>query len=273
MYYQYYNPVIKKYSSIKTTNMTDYIFLFFASLIANTLSAFAGGGAGLVQLPVLIVMGLPFSIALATHKTATVALGVGALYRYISMKDASINLKFGLHILACGLPGTILGAYAIIQIPEYIAQTTLGILTIALGFYGLFKKEIGQTKIEKHRRITGHIIGGMILFLIGFFNGSLTSGSGLFVTMWLIIWYGLDYKSAVMYTLILVGLAWNGAGAISLHLMHKPIYWPWLPALLLGSLLGGYIGAHLGMLKGNKWIKYVFTSITFISGAMLLLKS
>ena len=31
------------------------------SVVANGLSAFAGGGAGLVQLPALILLGLPFA--------------------------------------------------------------------------------------------------------------------------------------------------------------------------------------------------------------------
>jgi uncharacterized membrane protein YfcA len=48
--------------------MLDQIILFFISTIANIFSAFAGGGAGLIQLPVLIFMGLPFSVALGTHK-------------------------------------------------------------------------------------------------------------------------------------------------------------------------------------------------------------
>ncbi|MGV6826278.1 MAG: TSUP family transporter, partial [bacterium] len=61
----------------------DQLFLFLASLVANLFSAFAGGGAGLLQLPVLIFLGLPFGIALATHKVASVALGVGATLRHV----------------------------------------------------------------------------------------------------------------------------------------------------------------------------------------------
>ena len=41
---------------------------------ANALSALAGGGAGLVQLPALILLGLPFAMVY-THKLASVALG------------------------------------------------------------------------------------------------------------------------------------------------------------------------------------------------------
>jgi uncharacterized membrane protein YfcA len=121
-----------------------------------------------------------------------------------------------------------------------------------------------------HRNTYGCIIGGIVIFGIGILNGSLTSGTGLFVTIWLIRWFGLDYKRAVAYTLILVGLFWNGTGAITLGLLGE-IKWNWLPALLLGSLLGGYFGAHLAITKGNRWIKRIFEVITLLVGIKLIL--
>jgi len=54
------------------------LILFVASLAANFFSALSGGGAGLIQFPMLIFLGLPFGVALATHKVASVALGLGA---------------------------------------------------------------------------------------------------------------------------------------------------------------------------------------------------
>jgi uncharacterized membrane protein YfcA len=113
-------------------------------------------------------------------------------------------------------------------------------------------------------------LGGIVLFLIGMLNGSLTSGTGLFVTLWLVRWFGLDYKRAVAYTLILVGVFWNGTGALTLGLLAE-IRWSWLPALLLGSLLGGYIGAHLAIRQGNRWIKRAYEVITLIIGVKLML--
>ena len=58
--------------------LIEQLLLFVVSTVANTFSAYAGGGAGLLQLPALIFLGLPFAIALATHKIASVALGIGA---------------------------------------------------------------------------------------------------------------------------------------------------------------------------------------------------
>ena len=54
-------------------NLLEQFILFLVSLVANTFSAFSGGGAGLLQFPVLIFLGLSFGVALATHKVASVA--------------------------------------------------------------------------------------------------------------------------------------------------------------------------------------------------------
>ena len=90
-------------------------------------------------------------------------------------------------------------------------------------------------------------------FIIGVLNGALASGTGLFVTLWLIRWFGLDYKQAVAYTMILVGLFWNGSGALAVNALSPPMelaartYFR-LPA----RRLRGHSYRHF---KGNAFIK------------------
>lgn len=242
--------------------------LFVISLVANIFSAFAGGGAGLLQFPVLIFLGLPFGVALATHKVASVALGIGATVR--NLREGSLQRRLTLFIIACGVPGVIIGASVILFVPDRSAEIALGLLTISLGLYSFFKPELGQSTRDTAQNLQHYFIGGCVLFCIGILNGSLTSGTGLFVTLWLVRWFGLEYKRAVAHTLVLVGLFWNGSGALTLGLLGN-IQWNWLPALLAGSLLGGYIGAHLAITQGNRWIKRVFEVITLAVGSKLIL--
>ena len=246
----------------------EQLLLFVLSLIANAFSALAGGGAGLLQLPVLIFLGLPFGIALATHKVASVALGVGATMRH--MRNSTLERGFVLFILGCGLPGVVLGASVILHVPGRAAEIALGCLTVALGIYSWLKPQLGQEFAPRNRSGRGLVIGGGMLFLIGVLNGSLTSGTGLFVTIWLVRWFGLDYQRSVAYTLVLVGLFWNGSGALTLGLLGE-IRWEWLPALLLGSLIGGYTGAHLAIRGGNRAIKRVFEVVTILVGTKLII--
>ena len=249
-------------------DLITHSLLFFVSLIANTFSAFAGGGAGLLQFPVLIFLGLPFGVALATHKVASVALGVGATIR--NLREGSLQRKLTIIIIVFGLPGVILGANVILYVPDRSAEIALGILTVGLGVYSVFKPELGQKQKTFSAERWRFVVGGLVLFIIGILNGSLTSGTGLFVTLWLVQWFGMDYKRAVAHTLVLVGLFWNSAGAVTLGLIGE-IQWDWLPALLLGSLFGGYIGAHFAITKGNRWIKRVFEVITLCIGVKLII--
>jgi uncharacterized membrane protein YfcA len=245
----------------------DQLILFVASLAANFFSALSGGGAGLIQFPILIFLGLPFGIALATHKVASVALGLGATLRH--MKESHLERRFSLIILAAGLPGVVLGAVTILQVPERIATLALGCLTLALGLYSVFKPRLGMEHAPRNQH-GWKLIGGMVgLFFIGFLNGSITSGTGLFLTIWQIRYFGLDYTRAVAYTLILCGLIWNGTGALVLGLIGT-VAWDWMPALLAGSILGGYLGSHMAIVKGNLWIKRSFEIVTILIGLKLI---
>jgi len=245
----------------------DQFILFLISLVANLFSAFSGGGAGLIQLPALIFLGLPFVVALATHKVASVALGIGATARHL--REGGLEKTLALFILATGLPGVVLGANVIIGIPGRSAEIALGFLTLGLGLYSCLNPDLGQENTVRHRDFRGFMAGGVGLFGIGVLNGSLTSGTGLFVTLWLVRWFGFDYRRAIAYTLILVGVFWNGAGAVTLGLLVD-IRWSWIPVLLAGSLLGGYFGAHLAISKGNRWIKRAFEVIALVIGLKLV---
>ena len=244
----------------------EQVVLFLASFAANWFSALSGGGAGLIQFPMLIFLGLPFGVALATHKVATVALGLGATLRHL--KESHLARRESLVILGAGLPGVVLGAAVILHVPAQAAEFALGILTLGLGLYSVFRPALGMVHEPRNWEGGGLAAGMAGLFIIGFLNGSITSGTGLFLTLWLVRHFGLDYKRAVAYTLVLCGLAWNGTGALVLgYLGH--IAWSWMPALLLGSLLGGYAGSHWAIVKGNVWIKRSFEAITLIIGTKL----
>jgi uncharacterized membrane protein YfcA len=246
----------------------EQFILFVISILANLFSAFSGGGAGLVQLPALIFLGLPFGVALATHKVASVALGIGATVRHL--REGGLERQFVIFILLTGLPGVVIGASLILQVADRHAEFTLGVLTLGLGIYSCLSPKLGIEYRPIHRDRSGFLTGGVGLFLIGILNGSLTSGTGLFVTLWLVRWFGLDYRRAVAHTLVLVGIFWNGSGALTLGILGD-IHWAWIPVLLIGSLLGGYLGAHLSIAKGNRWIKRGFEVVTLLIGTKLVL--
>jgi uncharacterized membrane protein YfcA len=185
------------------------------------------------------------------------------------LKEDLVQKQFALFMLIVGVPAVILGSFIAIELPDTLAKKILGMLTMSLGIYSMFQSQLGQIHTPKNQDKRGLIVGGAWLFFIGFLNGSIASGTGLFATILLVRWFGFDYKRAVAYTLIVVGLFWNGVGGVTLALISE-VKWAWIPMLLIGSFVGGYLGAHLAVLKGNLWIKRGYEIVTILVGLNLL---
>jgi uncharacterized membrane protein YfcA len=128
----------------------------------------------------------------------------------------------------------ILGAYSISSIDEGLARKLLGIL-ILIVFLLSFIKRTGNISNSIHPSVLY-----LILFMIGFLNGSLSAGTGLLYTLMLTQIYGMSFKEAIGYTLLVVGLFFNLIGALTLYLISM-IDFTILPVLIIGSFFGGYV--------------------------------
>ena len=257
---------------VKSVDYSLYksISILFISFFSNTFSAISGGGAGLIQLPALIIFGIPYYEALASHKFATVALGIGgSLRNYKSLKN---EINIALQILVFGLPGVIYGASIVEFVPEKYLYLFLGIFSIILAFYSFFKSDLGLTSRKNKINLIHKISFLILIFLIGILNGSISSGTGLFVTILLIRTCGMDFLRAISLTFLTVGIFWNFTGAIFLSKIGS-VPTNLLIILIIGSFTGGYFGAHLSNLKGNILIKKFFTAICLLVGISLLIKS
>ncbi len=251
-------------------SLSESLSILLISLFSNTFSAIAGGGAGLIQLPALILSGVPYYQALATHKLATVALGIGGSIRnYKSLRNDIYVLW---QILIFGIPGVICGAFIVKFISEEYLYLVLGVFSLFLAFYSIRKEDFGLTSVEKKNKESFEIRFVTLIFFIGVLNGSISSGTGLMVTILLIKTFGMDFLRAISLTFFTVGIFWNTVGAIFLSKIGSvPI--DLLILLIIGSFFGGFLGAHLSNLKGNRLVKKTFTIISLFVGITLLIKS
>ena len=233
-------------------------------------SAVSGGGAGLLQLPALILFGVPYYQALASHKLATVALGLGgSLRNYKSLKN---DVYVASQILIFGVPGVIIGTSIVEYLSEEYLYLFLGIISISIAVYSFIKSDLGLSSRNSELNLIHKIRFLIFIFLIGILNGSICSGTGLLTTILLIKTYGMDFLRAISLTFLTVGIFWNFTGAIFLSKIGS-IPSNILILLLIGSFTGGFFGAHLSKLKGNTLIKKTFTVVCLSIGSNLLIKS
>ena len=251
-------------------SLNKFISIFLISFLSNTFSAISGGGAGLLQLPALILFGVPYYQALASHKLATVALGIGGSLR--NCKSLRNDIFIAWQILIFGLPGVIFGASIVEFISEKYLYLFLGIISILLAFYSFFKSDLGLSSASINFNLFHKIRFLFLIFFIGVLNGSVSSGTGLLVTILLIKTFGMDFLRAISLTFFTVGIFWNFTGAIFLSKIGI-VSSRLLIILIIGSFTGGYFGAHLSRLRGNVLIKKTFTIVCFLVGMSLLIKS
>lgn len=249
--------------------MLQLLLLALTGFTASFFSALAGGGAGLVQFPALIALGLPFTLAIATHKVAVVALGLGStakLLRSYRFDGAFIGL-----MLAAGLPGLIVGNLWALQIPAGPGKVLFGLSNIGMALYSILRPGFGVEAQPRHREGRGLWTGMALMAGVGLLCGLFPSGPGLFATLVFLRWFGFDYTGAVAGTMLMVGLFWNSIAGVTVALA-TPVRWDWVPALAAGGVLGGYLGSSLALLKGNRFIKRAFETVTLLMGAWLLLQ-
>ena len=248
----------------------NIVLIFLISFISNTFSAISGGGAGLIQLPALILFGLPYYQALASHKVATVALGLGGSIR--NFKNLRNDIYVLWQILFFGTPGVVLGASIVKFVSEQYLYLILGLISIILAIYSFCKSSLGLNSSNNIINPKLELKFILPIFFIGILNGSVSSGTGLLVTILLIKTFKMDFLRAVSLTFFTVGIFWNAIGA---YFLSKIGYIPTniLVILILGSFAGGYFGAHMSNLKGNKLIKNTFTIVCLLVGVSLLVKS
>lgn len=240
-----------------------------ASFTACFFSSLAGGGAGLILLPILIISGLPFINALASHKLAVGFIGVGSTLRYA--REKLINWKIFWWNALLGAPFVVAGTLFATALDQNLMLLLAGIFILLMAGVSWIKRASGlEHAPEVGRRQV--IIGSLLLIPIAFYSGWISVASGVFTTMLYVYLLRYDQLHATAMTLAANGLVWNAIGAIA-HLTLGHIYWQIAPGLVIGALAGSYLGASLGIKKGNKFLKYIFLLSAVFSGVILVYKA
>ena len=222
------------------------------------------GAGGLISVPSLIFLGLPPQIAIATDRFGTIGQTLTALFKF--WKAKKIVWKYVPILAIISLAGSLIGANILLNIDSKTLESVVGVLILILLPLIFFKKDIGvqRTKMSKSKMVIGLVIYFFIMIFAGFFGQG--TGPMIFYALTfflgftmievlatgIIPWFVLSISSVVIF-------AFNGIIDYRIGIV-----------LLIGMALGGYIGAHVALKKGDLWVKRLFVLFVIISGVKLL---
>lgn len=252
--------------------MSEPTFLYilistFASFIACFFSTLAGGGAGLILLPILLLLNIPFVNALACHKLAVGFIGVGSSYKFT--KEKLIDWKVFWWVSLVGLPFVVLGTIFSSELSGETMKPIVGVVVLLIVLINLIKKN--NSLIHNPQKLKGKDLYfvSFLLILVAFYSGWISAASGVFTTMIFLYFLRYDQLHATAMTLCAVGLFWNGIGALA-HMLMGHILWYLAPGLVMGAVAGSYVGASIGIKKGNAFIRLFFLISAAITGLLLI---
>ena len=240
-------------------NTLNFLFLAFFCFLAAVIDAISGGG-GLISLPAYFVVGFPPHVALGTNKVSSTLSTIASSFKF--WKSKKINVEIVSKLFIFSFIGAILGSLTTISIePKYFKP--ISFVTLILVFlYTLKNKNIGETNYYKGTTPKTLLVGKIMAFCLGFYDGFLGPGTAAFLMFCLIKIFKLDFSSASGNTQIL-NLSSNFASLVVFAFLGK-LNWVYGLSIAVVMTFGAIIGSRLAILKGNKFIKPVFLVVTSI---------
>jgi uncharacterized membrane protein YfcA len=242
-----------------------FLTILLTSFVATALSAMSGGGASVINIPVMLSLGIPFPLATSAQKVSSMFWVLPASYNYL--KDRKINWPFLLWFSGIGLVGVYLGVLVVLAVNQRLVEIIIGILILCLVGYVLLKKDVGLNE-EKARSPLKRFLAYPFAIALGFYESFFGSGNGILFSIVAFKTRGFDFIDALGYYFS-VAFLWEVFAVI---LFFKMGYFDlniMIPTVI-GSVIGGYVGSRYAKYKGNKFIKLMFVAIGTVLGIKLL---
>jgi len=239
------------------------LILLIAGIAAGWTNVMAGGGS-ILTVPVMVFLGLPGPVANGTNRIGIIAQNFSAVSGFFSKGFSDFRLSATL--AAAATLGAFFGAHAGVRLEgvwfdRTLAATMLAILVVMMT-------GVGQKPTEQTGKPRNMVLGHLLFVGAGFWGGFIQIGVGFVMMPILNRVMGLDLVRVNMHK-VFVALVFSFV-ALAIFATNVEIKWALGAALAAGYALGGWLGAHTTVTKGEVWIKRVFHAALIVMAVKLL---
>jgi uncharacterized membrane protein YfcA len=235
--------------------------LIAGGIAAGVVNTMAGGGS-LISVPLLVLLGLPGTVANGTNRVGILLQNVMAAWQF--RKQGVSGLEGAAKIVVPVGIGALLGALTIAQVDDAAFERLFGIVML-----------LSVVPILRSRRAEPpdpappwpRWLRFAVLLAIGFYGGAIQAGDGLLLVA------ALSHAGEDLVRANSIKVAINvvlTAIALPVFLLAGQVVWP--PALVLASgfVAGGWLGARLAVAGGERVLRPVMiAAIVLLAGRIL----
>ncbi|MDE9456382.1 sulfite exporter TauE/SafE family protein [Xenorhabdus bovienii] len=240
-----------------------YGFLFLVAMVAGFIDSIAGGG-GLLTIPALLSVGVSPVQALATNKLQAVGGSFSASLYFIHR--GAVDWRSQRFAIAMTLFGAMLGALLVQFVSPDFLLYLLPVLVIIIGLYFLLVPNIGAE--DRPRRLAPLAFGCLAGGGIGFYDGVFGPGTGSFLALSYVMLCGYNLAKATAHAKVL-NFASN-MGSLGFFILGGQVLWLLGLVMLMGQVIGARLGAGLVLSRGQKLIRPMLVTISFLMSIKLL---
>ena len=286
---EYFLPIAEVYVNLP--------LIFILSLVVGVLSGLFGVGGGFLMTPLLILMGIPPAVAVASEANHILAASVSGFLAHMRRKN--FDFLMGIILLTGGVAGSILGVFLLkyllsIGYEKIFISISYVLILIVVGFYMLKEsisslKNISDGKIKKlHDHAWFHGLPFKLKFrkshlyisvlppiIIGLIAGILSSvmgvGGGFILIPAMIYILGMPTQIVVgtsLMQIIFVTLV----STIMHSYINQTVDVVLSSLLLLGAVIGAQIGTRVMIRLKGEQIRFLFAIIIILVATVLLLE-
>jgi len=229
------------------------IFLFFAGALGGALNSVAGGGS-FIAFPALLFTGVPPIPANATNTIAlwTAAAASGGAYR----TRLDVPRRVMVPLLAACLIGGLAGAVLLLKTPAQTFMRVLPWLTLGATLLFAFGRKLagGRKSAIGHEASAAALTGATIFQLVvAVYGGYFGGGMGI-VMLAMLAALGMTDIHAMNALKSVMGSVINGVAVVA-FIVARAVYWKQGIVMIVGGILGGYLGAHYAQKVPQVWIR------------------
>ncbi|MBW2269720.1 MAG: sulfite exporter TauE/SafE family protein [Deltaproteobacteria bacterium] len=246
---------------METLGVAQAALLVGGGFVAGIVNTLAGGGS-LLTVPLLVLLGLPGTLANGTNRVGIVFQCCVAMWHFRSR--GLLDLREVLPVFLPVALGSVLGATLIARVADTTFERAFGVVMLCL-LVPLLRGNPARKPSQPTRH--GRTLTTLLYFGIGLYAGAFQAGVGV-PLLFALLYAGNDLLRANALKVAVIALA-TGV-AVPVFVVAGQV--AWAPALLLaaGFSAGGALGARLAIESGERLVRpFLLVAIVALSAHML----
>ena len=231
--------------------------LFATGLVAGFVDTLAGGG-GLLTLPVLLSFCPDPKLALGTNKLQASFGSTSAAFHFA--RGGALKARDCFRACLLTFLGSLAGSICVQQFDSHRLKQVMPVLLLAVAFFVWLRPELGERDIRP--RMSGLKFDFTFALGIGFYDGMIGPGTGTFLALAFMLGLGFNLAKATAHAKAL-NCASNLA-ALLVFLYLRKVWFVAGVAMGCGQWLGAWVGSHMVLKRGTKFIRPVFLTMVVL---------